>query len=186
MSSSSSSSPPSSSSSRHFGPYPLLESQVFYESASKQTQAFVNLGPIVPGHVLVTPRRVVARMAQLSHEEVTDLWLSVHHIGPIIEKKFGCSSLNLAIQDGVESGQSVPHVHVHILPRRAGDFKRNDDIYELLDEIRLDKELDASSEATSAVDPTRERVPRTAEDMANEARELMELFPDNQPSRIQD
>ena len=33
-------------------------------------------------------------------------------------------------QDGPEAGQTIPHVHVHILPRRKGDFEKNDDIYE--------------------------------------------------------
>lgn len=37
------------------------------------------------------------------------------------------------LQDGADAGQSIPHVHIHILPRRSGDFKRNDDIYEVLD-----------------------------------------------------
>lgn len=34
------------------------------------------------------------------------------------------------VQDGPEAGQTVPHVHVHILPRRGGDFKNNNDIYD--------------------------------------------------------
>jgi diadenosine tetraphosphate (Ap4A) HIT family hydrolase len=36
--------------------------------------AFVNLKPVVPGHVLVSPKRVVPRFADLSEEEVADLW----------------------------------------------------------------------------------------------------------------
>jgi diadenosine tetraphosphate (Ap4A) HIT family hydrolase len=36
-------------------------------------------------------------------------------------------------QDGPAAGQTVPHVHVHVLPRRAGDFARNDDVYDELD-----------------------------------------------------
>ena len=34
------------------------------------------------------------------------------------------------LQDGRDAGQTVEHVHVHIIPRRPGDFQRNDDIYE--------------------------------------------------------
>jgi len=35
-------------------------------------------------------------------------------------------------QDGPQAGQSVPHVHIHILPRKNGDFENNDDIYDLV------------------------------------------------------
>ncbi|KFO25231.1 Bis(5'-adenosyl)-triphosphatase [Fukomys damarensis] len=34
------------------------------------------------------------------------------------------------MQDGLEAGQTVKHVHVHVLPRKAGDFRRNDSIYD--------------------------------------------------------
>ena len=35
-------------------------------------------------------------------------------------------------QDGPEAGQTVPHVHVHVLPRRAGDFENNDEVYDAI------------------------------------------------------
>ena len=38
------------------------------------------------------------------------------------------------MQDGQDAGQSVPHVHVHVLPRRPGDFHRNDDVYDAIDD----------------------------------------------------
>lgn len=37
-------------------------------------------------------------------------------------------------QDGPAAGQTVPHVHVHCLPRRPGDLKRNDDVYDAIDD----------------------------------------------------
>lgn len=176
-----------------FGAFTLDTSQIFYESTDGLTRAFVNLKPIVPGHVLITPKRVVERCADMTREEIQDLWSAVHHIGPIIEKFHGCSALNIAIQDGKASGQSVPHVHVHVLPRKVGDFKRNDDIYEHLEkqdlQIHLHEHAAAKIEEGSeniAVDPAAERRPRTMQEMEAEANTLRELFPDNQPMGLKE
>lgn len=38
------------------------------------------------------------------------------------------------MKDGQHAGQSVPHVHVHILPRKSGDFEKNDDVYDAIDD----------------------------------------------------
>ena len=50
-----------------------------------------------------------------------------------MESFHGSTSSNVAVQDGPGAGQSVPHVHVHILPRRPTDFANNDDVYEALE-----------------------------------------------------
>ncbi len=108
----------------------------------------------------------------MTTEEVSDLFLSVYKISPILENHYQAKALNIAIQDGKAAGQSVPHVHVHMLPRIPGDFKRNDDIHEEIENQNLDK----------VFDPDIERKPRTLEEMAAEALRLRELFPENRPS----
>ena len=130
--------------------------------------------PIVPGHVLIIPKRVVPRVADLSQDEIVDLFSSVHKIGPILEKHFHAEALNIAIQDGRVAGQSVPHVHVHILPRVPGDFARNDDIYTEIENQNLDK----------VFHPDAERRPRSTEEMAAEAMDLRALFPEHIPSLL--
>ncbi|NWX10006.1 FHIT triphosphatase, partial [Caloenas nicobarica] len=92
--------------------------------------ALVNRKPVVPGHVLVCPLRPVERFRDLNPEEVADLFCTTQRVSNVVEKHFCSTSLTIAIQDGPEAGQTVKHVHVHILPRRAGDFSRNDDVYE--------------------------------------------------------
>jgi len=98
-----------------FSNFRLGQGQLFW--ASPLSVAFVNLKPLVPGHVLVTPRRVVARMAGLSPEEEEDLWRSVRVVQSIVGGVHGAEDFDLGIQDGPVAGQSVPHVHVHVLPR---------------------------------------------------------------------
>ena len=118
-----------------FGPFSVA-SQVFHISPSKLSYALVNLKPLLPGHVLVCPTRCTPRLSQLSHSETTDLFATVHHVSKMVERVFEASSLNVAIQDGVDAGQSVPHVHVHIIPRQADDLKvqgGGDQIYSMMD-----------------------------------------------------
>eukprot|EP00669_Euglena_mutabilis_P007655 TRINITY_DN2893_c0_g1_i1.p2 TRINITY_DN2893_c0_g1~~TRINITY_DN2893_c0_g1_i1.p2 ORF type:complete len:175 (+),score=58.71 TRINITY_DN2893_c0_g1_i1:286-810(+) len=153
-----------------FGPYLLDPQQVFFES--DLTYGIVNLKPIVPGHVLLIPKRVAARFADLTPEEADNLWRAAYRIGPVLEAHYRATALNYAIQDGEHAGQSVPHVHIHILPRRKADFKRNDQVYEEL-------------EAFHAHPPPHfgdNRRPRTLPEMAAEAAELRTLFPGHAPA----
>ncbi|KAL0978531.1 hypothetical protein UPYG_G00171750 [Umbra pygmaea] len=60
--------------------------------------------------------------------------MTTQRVGDLVEKLFQASSITIAIQDGPEAGQTVKHVHVHVLPRKAGDFKSNDNIY---DEVKF-------------------------------------------------
>jgi bis(5'-adenosyl)-triphosphatase len=119
------------------------------------------------GHVLFIPRRVVPRAADLTNEEVADLWSLAHRCGPRLEAHFGASALTFAVQDGAAAGQTVPHVHIHLLPRRLGDFARNDEIYDKID----DSERESTQQRLSK-DLDRERVARTPEEMAHEAATL--------------
>ncbi|NXX93407.1 FHIT triphosphatase, partial [Centropus bengalensis] len=119
---------------------------------------------IPPSDVLVCPLRPVERFRDLRPEEVADLFCVAQKVGSVVEKHFRGTSLTISIQDGPEAGQTVKHVHVHVLPRRAGDFSRNDDIYKELQQH--DKE-DSSDKW------------RTEEEMAAEAAVLKKYFQEN-------
>ena len=81
----------------------------------------------------------------MQDEEFSDMWYEMHpnarlsarKIGAVLESHFNATSLTYTIQDGADSGQTVPHVHIHILPRRPGDFKVNDDVYRLFSHAKL-------------------------------------------------
>lgn len=157
-----------------FGPWPIAASEVFV--TSPLSFAFVNLKPVVPGHVLISPKRVVARFSELSPEEVADLWSLAQRVGAAIEPHAGAHALTLAIQDGPAAGQTVPHVHVHVLPRRPGDFERNDQVYDELDAAAKDAAGAHAQRAGEPLDLDQERKPRTPEEMAAEAATLRTLF----------
>lgn len=59
-----------------------VETQIFF--SSRLSHALVNLKPIVPGHVLVIPQRIVPRIADLKSEEVSDLFLSVQRVAAVV------------------------------------------------------------------------------------------------------
>ena len=84
------------SSQQLFGPWPIAAAEIFY--STRYTFATVNLKPIVPGHVLVVPKRVVQRFQDLTPEEVSDLFLSTQKVGSVIEKRYQGESLTIAIQ----------------------------------------------------------------------------------------
>ncbi|KAG0132930.1 HIT-like domain-containing protein [Tuber indicum] len=165
----------------YFGSF-LVTSQVFYSTA--HSFALVNLKPLLPGHVLVCSNRVVPRLKDLSTDEVTDLFLTVQKVSKVIEKIYKADSLNIAMQDGVAAGQSVPHVHTHIIPRHFQDLPQEDQIYAMLESEDGDlgrNYLEAQHSAVMnnsarpkfpTVHPDAERKPRSEETMAEEAKWL--------------
>ncbi|XP_074307721.1 bifunctional bis(5'-adenosyl)-triphosphatase/adenylylsulfatase FHIT [Silene latifolia] len=149
-----------------FGPYKIDMKEVFY--STNLSYAMVNLRPLLPGHVLVCPRREVKRFADLTVDETSDLWLTAQKVGSQLENYHKASSLTLAIQDGPQAGQTVPHVHIHILPRKGGDFEKNDEIYDAIDV--KEKEL------AQKLDLDKDRKDRTLDEMSKEAETYRALF----------
>ena len=170
-----------------FGPYAISPSQIFHRSPSGLSAAIVNLRPIVPGHVLVISTRVVPHLSDLNEEEYADLWMTVRLVQNMLTRKyFGGSeddadkaAFNVAVQDGPNAGQSVPHVHVHILPRISGDFVRNDDVYDELEAwAPRSEDSVAKKEAGRRLEvlEDEDRRDRTMEQMADEADEYRKLM----------
>lgn len=156
---------------RRFASFSIPAASIFY--ATQSSFSFVNLRPIVPGHVLVCPNRIVPLLSDLKDEEYDDLWKTVRATQAILKRHYDCDAFNVAVQDGRSAGQSVPHVHVHILPRTSGDLERNDDIYDALqewaprDELRVPQSLEVPDDD--------QRRDRTRQEMAEEAASYREI-----------
>ena len=114
-----------------FGPHTVKSSSAFYRTGL--SIAFVNRKPVLPGHVLICPIRVVEHLSDLTAAEMADLFLAVQSVAEAVKKQHEVSSLTIAVQDGPDAGQSVKHVHVHVLPRKPGDFPDNDEVYKHLE-----------------------------------------------------
>jgi len=106
----------------------------------------------------------------LDEEEYYDLWKTVRIVQQILKQQYNCNAFNVAVQDGVGAGQSVPHVHVHILPRYIGDIERNDDIYDQLEAwAPRDDDSNLGRKTKLDVPEDSERRDRSVEEMAEEA-----------------
>ncbi|RZC34649.1 HIT domain containing protein [Asbolus verrucosus] len=82
--------------------------------------------------VLISSIRPAKRLENLSREEVADLFHTAVKVQKVMEAVNLSDSTTVCVQDGKNAGQTVPHVHIHILPRQPHDFARNDEIYDKL------------------------------------------------------
>ncbi|XP_071817912.1 bis(5'-adenosyl)-triphosphatase-like isoform X2 [Apostichopus japonicus] len=96
-----------------FGQHIVQSSAVFFKS--KLSFAFVNRKPVVPGHILISPLRLVERFAGLTQNEIADLFQTAQSVSKNLEGHFKATSLSIAIQDGPDAGQTVQlEAHNHV------------------------------------------------------------------------
>lgn len=94
-----------------------IPSKKVYETP--KSLAFLDAFPLVRGHVLVIPKVHYHKIQEMTKEDNADLFETVRIVTEKAER-LAPSSL-VAIHNGKESGQEVPHVHVHIIPRKLED-----------------------------------------------------------------
>lgn len=85
--------------------------------------AFYDGFPVSKGHTLIVPKRHVANYFDLSIHEQRALWLLVNRCKKILEKQCNPNGFNVGINIGKTAGQSVFHVHIHLIPRYEGDVE---------------------------------------------------------------
>lgn len=145
-----------------FGHATIDGNQCFYRSA--HSYAFVNLMPVLPGHVLISTIRPARRLTDLNDLETADLFVVAKKVQQMLEAMYQASSTTVCVQDGPYAGQTIEHVHVHVVPRKGSDFEGHpDQFYQAL--LTHDKE--------------KIRLIRTPEDMATEATKYREWFKQN-------
>lgn len=83
--------------------------------------AFVDIGPLAEGHLLVIPKRHCERLEEMSGEEVGRITGHLPRLARAVLQVTGAAAYNVLQNNGRESGQEVPHVHFHIIPRAEAD-----------------------------------------------------------------
>ncbi len=109
-----------------------VQAEAFAES--QNFLAVYNISPVLPGHSMVIPRRHLAGLLQLSDAELCEMSLFARDVVKLLAKAFGQAAFDWTIQDGAAAGQTVAHLHLHLIPRKDGDLPQPGDWYPLLEQ----------------------------------------------------
>jgi histidine triad (HIT) family protein len=97
-----------------------VEHSLVYED--EHVLAFMDIQPVVRGHVLVAPREHAAHLADLDPEDGKAVFALGQRVAAALRaSNLRCEGVNLHLADGAVAGQDVFHVHLHVIPRHEGD-----------------------------------------------------------------
>jgi ATP adenylyltransferase len=80
--------------------------------------------PVSPGHTLIVPRRHCSDYFLLTSEEQAACWGLVNKMKLLLDRQYHPDGYNIGINNLQAAGQTIPHVHIHLIPRYQGDVPR--------------------------------------------------------------
>lgn len=96
-----------------------IPAEVLYED--RNTLAFLDINPHSPGHTMIIPKTHASNIIELTENEIPPLFLAVKKMAEVLIKALDAQGLTIGINQGRVSGQTIDHLHIHILPRFTGD-----------------------------------------------------------------
>lgn len=96
-----------------------VKSRKVYES--KHSLALLDAFPLKEGHLLIISKAHKTKVQELGKEENNDIFSTLHFLTNHIEKTVESNSTLIAIHNGKEAGQEIPHVHIHVIPIKKID-----------------------------------------------------------------
>ena len=120
-------------------------------TTTEHTVAFLDANPLAAGHTLVVPRGHYATVGELPTDVRDALFVQLGRLAPAIETAVDADASNIGFNNGPESGQEIPHVHGHVIPRFAGDGGRALHAVGGMRPELTDEELDELASAIEAV-----------------------------------
>jgi diadenosine tetraphosphate (Ap4A) HIT family hydrolase len=99
---------------------PPPETRVLWRG--ERVLAIWDLYPVAPGHALLIPKRHVVSWQDATRAEQTELVHALAAVRAAIEEKHRPDGYNFGVNDGIAAGQSVLHLHMHVIPRYVGDI----------------------------------------------------------------
>jgi len=88
---------------------------------NSECYAMHDMFPVSNGHVLIIPKRHCSDYFELTTDEQTSCWEMVNELRGILDEKYHPDGFNIGINVNEAAGQTVPHVHIHLIPRYKGD-----------------------------------------------------------------
>jgi diadenosine tetraphosphate (Ap4A) HIT family hydrolase len=101
---------------------PSSDSILLAESAT--AFSMLDKFPVSKGHALIIPKRHVDNYFDLSFREQSACIFMVNYVKEIVQKKYDPDGFNIGINIGKSAGQTVDHVHIHLIPRYVGDVDK--------------------------------------------------------------
>jgi bis(5'-adenosyl)-triphosphatase len=109
---------------------PEIRECVFLES--DHFLAVYNIAPVLPGHSLIIPRDHITSFIDLSQQRRTEFLETTTQAIRILLRAFHTDAFDLSVQEKPEAGQTIEHLHLHIVPRLKGDMPSPGDWYPLI------------------------------------------------------
>ena len=121
-----------------------IPATIVYED--DEVLVFMDIGPIIKGHALVIPKKHYDPVTETPDDLLAKLHITAKRIADAQMNALGADGVNIMQNNGKASGQEVPHLHVHVIPRFEGDghhwnwnaktYNDFDEMNELADKLR--------------------------------------------------
>jgi len=92
-----------------------IPSSVVYED--DHTLAILDISQVTRGHTIVMPKKHCANILEADEETVQQVTMAAKKVAALLAEKTGCAGINLLNNCGEAAGQTVNHLHVHVIPR---------------------------------------------------------------------
>jgi bis(5'-adenosyl)-triphosphatase len=102
--------------------------------ATQQFSALYNIAPILPGHSLIIPNIHHESLLELADDELGAMMVFARKVTIVLKTAFNCDGFDWSLQDGISAGQTVSHIHLHIIPRKPNDMPLSTEWYNKLPE----------------------------------------------------
>jgi bis(5'-adenosyl)-triphosphatase len=106
---------------------PHIQHSLF--ARSEHFLAVYNIAPILPGHSLIIPKKHIQSVMELDNLALTEMIRFTREVTEIVLMAFHADAFNWSVQEKHAAGQSIAHLHFHIVPRYPDDFPDPGDWY---------------------------------------------------------
>lgn len=96
-----------------------IPSAVVYED--ELFRAILDVNPAAKGHVIILPKNHAANLFEFPDDEASKILVVAKKIAEAVKKTYQCDGINILQNNGKAAGQTVFHLHVHVIPRFTGD-----------------------------------------------------------------